>query len=287
MAPNRRRSRDTIVVVASLFVIAAACIITAGCIDDGSTPSPAPRLAGTAWTLGSYVAGNGTLVPALPGTEVTASFNDDGSLTGSAGCNSYGTVYHIEGANLTIEPSGSTEMYCSEPPGIMEQENRYLTLLTEVSTWRVEGDRLILSDAEGADLLIFAQAPEVTPAPFTGTLWLLQSYSIPGKEAVSSVIAGTTVTAVFSADGNVSGSAGCNHYGGGYTLDGSNLSVSTLFTTLMYCEEPEGVMEQESRYLGLLGNVSTWRVEGDRLILSDAEGADLLIFAQAPIDQES
>ena len=287
MAPNRRRSRDTIVVAASLFVIAAACIITAGCIDDGSTPSPAPSLAGTAWTLGSYVAGNGTLVPALPGTEVTASFNDDGSLTGSAGCNSYGTVYHIEGANLTIEPSGSTKIYCSEPPGIMEQENRYLTLLTEVSTWRVEGDRLILSDAEGADLLIFAQAPEVTPAPFTGTLWLLQSYSIPGKEAVSSVIAGTTVTAVFSADGNVSGSAGCNHYGGGYTLDGSNLSVSTLFTTLMYCEEPEGVMEQESRYLGLLGNVSTWRVEGDRLILSDTEGADLLIFAQAPIDQES
>ncbi|MDI3507642.1 MAG: hypothetical protein PWQ69_1622, partial [Methanomicrobiaceae archaeon] len=51
--------------------------------------------------------------------------------------------------------------------------------------------------------------------------------------------------------------------------------------------EPEGVMEQESRYLGLLGNVSTWRVEGDRLILSDTEGADLLIFAQAPIDQES
>jgi heat shock protein HslJ len=288
MAPDLKRSRNTLIVAASLLVIAVACVVTAACTEPGSpVREPGPSLAGTSWTLDSYIAGNGTLVPALAGTEVTASFSDDGSLTGSAGCNSYGTIYHLDGANLSIEPPGSTKMYCSEPPGIMEQENRYLALLTEVASVRLEGNRLILTDADGTDLLFFEQAtssPELSPV---GTEWVLQGYISPEKEAISSVIAGTTVTATFTSGGNLTGSAGCNRYGGGYTLDGANLSVSSLFSTLIYCEEPEGVMDQEALYLGLLEDVSSWRLEGGRLILTDADGTDLLFFEQAQVEQES
>jgi len=69
------------------------------------------------------------------------------------------------------------------------------------------------------------------------------------------VITGTTITAKFTDDSKITGSAGCNHYGGEYLLDGANLSISSLFSTLMYCTEPEGVMEQEARYLGLFDSV--------------------------------
>ncbi|MCE5339494.1 MAG: META domain-containing protein [Methanomicrobiaceae archaeon] len=236
-------------------------------------------LAGTSWTLASLVGEDGAIVPVLAGTTVTAVFGADGNLGGSAGCNHYGADYTQDGANLTIEPAVRTEMYCENPKGIMEQEDRYLALLANVTTHRVESDRLFLSDQKGVDLLVFERAVQKPDLPLTGTDWVLEGYST-GADAVSSVIAGTTVTTKFSPDGNVTGNAGCNHYGGGYSLNGTNLSVSSLYSTLMYCGEP-GVMEQEAKYLGLLANVSSYRVEGDRLTLLDETGAGLLFFVQA------
>jgi heat shock protein HslJ len=257
-------------------------------------------LAGTSWTLASLVGEDGAMVPVLAGTTVTAVFSADGNLGGSAGCNHYGADYTLKDANLFIEPAIRTEMYCMDPPGIMEQEDRYLALLTKVASYRVErvtadgermplsasvssrteNDRLVLTDVNGADILVFEPITPKPDLPLTGTDWVLDGYST-GGDAVSSVIAGTTITAKFAPDGNITGNAGCNHYGGRYSLNGANFSVSSLFSTLMYCEKPEGVMEQEGKYLGHLGNVSSYRVEGDRLILSDKTGTDLLFFVQA------
>ncbi|BBL67995.1 META domain-containing protein [Methanoculleus chikugoensis] len=400
MAPNRQRNRNTILTAASLFVIVVACIVVAGCTGGTSTPGTVVGLAGTSWTLDSYLDENGTLVPVLPGTEVTAAFGPDGKVAGSAGCNGYGgdyqldgtslsvsslvqtlklctepegimeqearfidllgsaaecriendrlvitdaagattlifveedaptglagntwwtlvslagengtqtpvldgtgvTVtfsaegslggsagcnhysadYTVDGATLTIKPAVRTEMYCNEPPGIMDQEDRYLALLTDVASYRMEANRLILADSDGTDLLVFEKAAQTPNLPLVGTDWVLESYSTNG-DAISSVIVGTKVTANFAADGNVGGNAGCNHYGGEYSLDGANLSVSSLFSTLMYCETP-GVMEQEAAFMSHLANVSSYRTEGDRLILTDAEGTDLLFFVQA------
>jgi len=168
-------------------------------------------------------------------------------------------------------------MYCAEPEGIMDQEDRYLALLANVSSYRVKGGRLILADAAGADLLVFEQAARASDLPLAGTDWVLESYST-GGDAVSSVIAGTTVTAAFDDDGNVTGSAGCNHYGGRYSLDGANLSISSLYSTKMHCNHPEGIMEQENRYLSLLGSVAGYRIDGDRLDLLDEAGETLLSY---------
>ncbi|MDD3857470.1 MAG: META domain-containing protein, partial [Methanoculleus sp.] len=161
--------------------------------------------------------------------------------------------------------------------GVMEQEGRFMGHLANVSSYRVEGDRLTLTDAAGTDVLFFVQAPEVPPAPLTGTEWTLESYSSSG-ESVSSVIAGTTVTAVFS-DGNVTGNAGCNSYRADYRTDGANLTIEAPISTKMYCGEPEGVMEQENRYLTLLESVAGYRIDGNRLDLLDESGATLLTYS--------
>jgi len=237
-------------------------------------------LAGTSWTLASLAGENGSMVPVLAGTVVTVEFDAEGTLGGSAGCNHYGADYTRDGANLSIGPPVRTEMYCSEPPGIMDQEDRYLALLANVTSYRVEGDRLVLMDEADTDLLIFDRTAEVPDLPLTGTDWVLEGYNT-GGDAVSSVIAGTTITAEFAPDGRVTGNAGCNHYGGNYTADGANLSISSVYSTLMYCSEPEGVMDQEARYLRLLANVTSYRVEGDRLVLTDEADTDLLFFVQA------
>lgn len=209
--------------------------------------APTGLAGNTWWTLVSLAGENGTQTPVLDGTGVTVTFSAEGSLGGSAGCNHYSADYTVDGATLTIKPAVRTEMYCNEPPGIMDQEDRYLALLTDVASYRMEANRLILADSDGTDLLVFEKAAQTPNLPLVGTDWVLESYSTNG-DAISSVIVGTKVTANFAADGNVGGNAGCNHYGGEYSLDGANLSVSSLFSTLMYCETP-GVMEQEAAFM--------------------------------------
>ncbi len=233
--------------------------------------------------LDGYSTGGDAVSSVIAGTTITAKFSPDGNVTGNAGCNHYGGGYLLDGANLSVSSLFSTLMYC-ETTGVMEQEARYLGLLGNVSSYRVEGDRLVLTDAAGTDLLFFVQAEEVPAAPLTGTLWTLESYSLEG-DAVSSVIAGTTVTAEFAPDGNVTGSAGCNRYFAAYEVSGKTMTIGPAGSTKMYCGEPEGIMEQEARYLSLLESAAGHRIDGDRLDLLDEAGTTLLSYRAESVDQ--
>jgi len=248
-------------------------LLAAGC--TGQAP-PDTRLGGTGWTLTGYVH-NGVPVQVLSGTKVTLEFGDDGRITGSAGCNHYFASYEVKGSAITVGPAGSTEMYCTTP-GIMEQESAYLRLLGQVTSITVDGDRLTLADANGITILSFARIVPPAPAPLVGTNWTLESFHT--ADAVSSVIAGTTITAVFGEDGSLAGSAGCNHYFARYNATGTSLSVGPVGSTKMYCTAP-GVMQQEMTYLALLNRTNTFTIEGDRLTLADTNGGPVLSFGTA------
>ena len=112
-----------------------------------------------------------------------------------------------------------------------------------------------------------------TPAPpsLLGVPWRL--VSINGREAK----AGIRVTAVFSDENRVAGSAGCNRYFGRAAAGGEQLEVGVLGTTMMYCGE-SGVMSQEHEYLSALGKATLYRVSGTELRLGPAPGIDTLVF---------
>ncbi len=81
----------------------------------------------------------------------------------------------------------------------------------------------------------------------------------------------TQLTITFE-DGQVSGNAGCNHYGGSYQVKGDAISFDALFMTEMACMEPVGVMEQELTYLELLGAAQRFElVDGVLTIFTDLE----------------
>jgi heat shock protein HslJ len=46
-------------------------------------------------------------------------------------------------------------MYCADPAGVMDQEQRYLTLLPQATSYNLSSAFLIISDANGRDLLQF------------------------------------------------------------------------------------------------------------------------------------
>jgi heat shock protein HslJ len=105
-----------------------------------------------------------------------------------------------------------------------------------------------------------------------GTSWEVIGVN-NGQQAVISTLPDTTITADFGEDGTLSGNSGCNTYNGPYTVDGNQITIGPLSSTMMACGEPAGVMEQEAQYLAALGTAATYQIEGTVLELRAEDGA--------------
>jgi len=117
-----------------------------------------------------------------------------------------------------------------------------------------------------------------TESPFEHTEWVLESYGIQGSQ--QAVIPGTKITATFdSTEGTVSGSTGCNHYSGSYEVDSDVLAISRIAMTEMACLEPEGIMEQEQRYVSALGTSGRYDYQDGELKIFYSPG-EVLVFKQ-------
>ncbi len=107
-------------------------------------------LAGTSWEAISVNDGNQAVVSLIPGTEITATFGNDGSLTGNGGCNGYSAPFEAGPDTISVGAVGATRSACSDPAGVMEQEQSFFAALENSDTWIVSSGRLELRDADGA-----------------------------------------------------------------------------------------------------------------------------------------
>lgn len=102
------------------------------------------------------------------------------------------------------------------------------------------------------------------PADLSGT-WVLDTGSIGTLSADAPD--GVNVSVVF-ADGQASGSSGCNTFTGSYEAgDDGSLTFGPLASTMMACEEPQ--MAVETAYLGALDKVTSFVVDGDLTLSGD------------------
>jgi heat shock protein HslJ len=239
------------------------------CTTPGSTDS-ADALHNSGWTLSS-LPGQVSIV----GHPATLNFAN-GRVSGSDGCNRYNGSYALTGDKLRIGGDlVATRMACPEP--VMRQAEAFGSALTQATTFRRDGQRLLLLDAAGAQLATLSEQVQELAA----TAWAVTGYN-NGLQAVVSVLRGSALTVVFAADGKVSGSAGCNHYSATYSTSGHNLRIGQPAATRKWCPQPDGVMEQEDRFLRALASAATWRLDGDRLELRTAAGALALSLRAKP-----
>ena len=249
-----------------------ALVIVAGLLLTGCVPVPnaaSGSLVDTDWVLATL---NGEA--ALSDTQVTIRFSKDG-ISGSDGCNRYNTAYTTKGTKLTIDKNVvSTMMACAEP--IMGQAAAYIAALTGAATYKIEGGQLTLLDASGKALATFTKQS----TGLGGTSWVVTGYN-NGQQAVVSVILGSTLTADFSADGKLNGSAGCNNYMATYEVSGKTVKIGSIGSTRMACAAPTGVMDQETQYLQALATAATYAREGNGLELRTADGALAVSFVLA------
>lgn len=207
-------------------------------------------------------------------TTITAEFSPDGSVSGSSGCNRYSGPYTVDGNNIEMGPFASTLMAC--PDLIMAQEALYLKALETGSTYQISDDELTIKDKNSNALAVFT----VLDQNLMGTSWNVIAYN-NGKQAVTSVIIGTEITALFGDDSQLTGSAGCNDYFATYETDADNITIGPAGTTRMACQEPEGIMEQEQAYLAALQTASTYKITGMDMEMRTADGAKVASFQRA------
>jgi heat shock protein HslJ len=126
--------------------------------------------------------------------------------------------------------------------------------------------------SDGGSSSAGSTSTEPAGSSLDGTQWSLRtSGSFDAK--------GVAVTLDF-AGGRVSGTGGCNSYGGPYRVQGSNLTIGPdLVSTKIACPPPADGVEQ--RYLAVLPTVKQYEVQGGTLQLTDADGKTLLEFAKA------
>jgi len=229
---------------------------------------------GILWNLMAYLNSQGEVVNVLPGSEITAGFFN-GQVTGYAGCNNYFGSYQIDGDRLVFSEIGSTEMACGEPEGVMQQESDYLANMEWATSYQMQEDQFKISKADGETILLFKRSK---PVSLVGTDWRLNFYN-DGEGAFVSVLPGTEITALFGDDGSLTGSAGCNNYNSSYQVDESDIEIGPAATTRMNCQDPEGIMEQEISYLAALESAATYQIQGDNLVMEDAEGVRVLSYS--------
>lgn len=241
--------------------VCAGVLALAACGSAGSQKGSGGDLTGKMWGLSALMG-----EPPMAGTMLTAEFTSNGKVSGSAGCNQYAGTYTVSGDTITIaSPLASTMMACEQE--VMDQESAYLKALGEAKTYAVSKDELTLTDADKTVVAAYqAQSQDLA-----GSSWVAIAYN-NGKQAVTSVQAGTTITAEFGKDGALAGNAGCNDYNGTYTATGRQIAIGPLATTRKYCD-PASVMDQEAQYLAAMGTAATYKIEGTVLELRTQEGA--------------
>ena len=147
--------------------------------------------------------------------------------------------------------------------------------------------RTLLIGSRLGETLTLKELPSAPLISETGA-WLLESIIVLSSDDtrnnnyIYALTPGSTVTASFQ-ENSVSGSAGCNNFQATLEIDGGAIAIGPASATKKVCddiEQPNDVMDQESRFLTHLPQVTRGVTIADRLFLSTPTGIYLIFKAQ-------
>lgn len=246
-------------------LLSVLAVLTLAASTAACTSAPPGTLDGRTY-LSTAIAG----ADLVPGTRVRLAFQD-GNLGASAGCNSMGGAYRLDGDRLVTGQMSMTEMGCEEP---LMQQDAWLAAFLGGATVTLDADTLVLRN--GAVTLTLLDAEVATPdQPIEGTRWVLDG--MVSGDAVSSVPAGVTAAIRISA-GRIDVEAGCNMGGGAVDVTADTLAVGPVALTKRGCEAGPAAVEQAM--IAVLSVPVRYSIDADTLTL-DA-GAVGLIFRASP-----
>ena len=102
------------------------------------------------------------------------------------------------------------------------------------------------------------------PVRLPGSAWQVTTF------AGQPPLADHPITFEFDNEGNIAGDGSCNRFGGSCKIEGDKIEVGPLRSTRRACE-PD-IMQQEHKFLALLGAVTAWSMDGEELVLTGPDG---------------
>ena len=236
-------------------------------------------LFGTRWQLLSYGAPD-SQIPAIGGVNVTLEFGMGATASGFGGCNGYSISYSVNEPNIRFDMPMSTFMACLRDD-VMNQELFLFQTLQAVTTYEVRDNRLILN-YDGGQMIFMALT-------LADTAWKLARYGDVNNP--SSPVGSKPITALVDNTGAVTGSTGCNSYGGNYVMealsDMNKVTFSDVYQTEMACME-DGVMAQESAYLNALATATgIISQSADSLVIGYGDNQHLVFERRYTVENSS
>jgi heat shock protein HslJ len=140
--------------IPALLVLGILVSLTS-CRPMTGSPAPASEIQDIPWKLTAYGDRTGPQ-DIIPDTEITVLFHSNsGEVQGFGGCNGYDGNYEINGVRLTVSGLISTKMYCTNPPGVSNQENSYFETLQAAESFEITSSTLRINS--GSQVLIYTR----------------------------------------------------------------------------------------------------------------------------------
>lgn len=217
------------------------------------------------------------------GSTPTISFGTEGRYSGYDGCRNFAGLYTATENALDFSEIIMNDLDCMKPLP-PDGSGGVVGSLPAAGDYRLSEDRLKIRAIDGSAYIFVPLTGEDEVEQAT-VPWKLENF-IENGDAIP-VLENTEVTIAFDEGnlretGTVRGSAGCNDYTADYLhrsypneLIGPNFSDFAV--TKKLCRSPEGIMEQENRYLNFLAGVTGCYQKADgRLYLEAADGRKLV-----------
>ena len=230
-----------------------------------------PALTATGWLWQQTHMNNDDLFrPTDPGN-YHLRFLGDGTLAIQADCNRAQGRYEIEDHSLRIEMGPMTLMACGEA----SLGDRFLANLGGANSYFLrDGNLFIELKFDSGSMKFSPQAPGLV-----GTRWRVTGVN-NGRGALEGILGGTELHLDFGEGGALDGSAGCNHFSASFAISGDQITIGQALSTRKFCQDPPGVMAQETALLSALPQASRFERTGDRLEMRMADGALVATFAR-------
>lgn len=208
------------------------------------------------------------------GTFITAQFSEEGLLSGYSGCNRYTTSFNTDNGRMSVKMPASTMMECDRG---MQQEALFQQSLAKAESYAIKGDVLEITYDAGQGVLQFTSRH----LPIENVLWTLVALNGQGIETGFAPATLLFENGPEPDQGTMGGTAMCNNYSGGFTVDQDALSLEVITTTRMNC--PEDVMQAETAYLEALQAAQSYQVLGQTLTITSEKGVLVYSANRAPL----
>jgi heat shock protein HslJ len=258
-----------------LALVLLTVLFTSGVtLAQPSQHSAAPSLGSTSWQLVKFEGGDDKLLRPGAQAKYTMSFAPDGGVSVQIDCNRGHGTWKSPGPNqLKFAPLALTLAMCPPAPLTDRLPKDWLN----VRSYILKDGHLFLSLMADGGIYEFEPRNQKAAASLENTHWQLVRL---GNTPVMTDSQRQQPYLTFDSKSlRVAGSGGCNRLTCSYKRSGDQLTFGQIASTRMACVQG---METENAFLQALQHVSTWKIAGNQLELSDAAGNFVARFEAHP-----